>query len=266
MCEDQKPYFGQRAEDYDALKDKPWQQLQDELVWRIIQLHQADGTNSWLDVGGGDGRLARRLLQAGLRVVYVDSASEMRELAVKRAKSAGLDDNFEAYLGSAVSLDVLPRETKFDGGSVHNVLEYIPDRPSALDAVCSRVKPNGLLFLLISNPLSAPLRTAAQTQDPEKVLQALTEPNLMVGLEGSRFPVPPLEPEAVIEQLESCGFSLERRYGVRIFNDLMNDNQAKQSAGWLEKMIEVELEASTREPYRTIARHTYIVARRVAGG
>jgi ubiquinone/menaquinone biosynthesis C-methylase UbiE/glycosyltransferase involved in cell wall biosynthesis len=114
----------------------------------------------WLDAGCGTGRFSRRLAEMGAgRVVGLDAAPQMLEVAARLAATAGLSSR--VTFSRCEELSRIPeKEQAFDGILCSSVLEYL-DKPEAVLQEFNRLlKPGG--FLVVSLPNRAAWLRRAQ--------------------------------------------------------------------------------------------------------
>ncbi len=103
------------------------------------------GRSRVLDVGAGEGQVARELAAAGATVVGVDPIRSQVELAVTRAGGP-------VYLrSSAERLPFAP--ASFDGAVACLVFEHIDDVDAALAEVARVLVPGGRFLFLLNHPL-----------------------------------------------------------------------------------------------------------------
>src|SRR5207245_302453 len=131
-----REYFNREARRFDAIyaPRKPWHQRVVDRAFRgvvlerfrlICNLAPPPGTWTVLDVGCGSGRYAIALAQAGAdRVVGVDVARAMIELAANHAKSAGVSSRCEFRI--APFLDFATDE-RFDVIVATGYYDYLDD-------------------------------------------------------------------------------------------------------------------------------------------
>ena len=120
------------------------------------------GSGRALEVGCGEGRVARELKALGYRVTVTDVVAEMVE-AARQASSA---DDY-----AVAGVDDLP----FDDGSfdlvmAYNVLMDVDDVPAAIREIRRVMKPGGTLFISLVHPFRDRGRFAGEAADAPFVL------------------------------------------------------------------------------------------------
>lgn len=134
--------------DVAALYDCEHDAFQDDIAFYLDQM--IDGPV--LEVGTGTGRIALALLRSGLELWGVDPSAAMLDRARNR-----LAEFTSAHLMLGTVSD-LPAQSRFGTAIVPlNTLWHLPDNVSQillLEEVRSRLTPEGLLFVDLSNPLA----------------------------------------------------------------------------------------------------------------
>lgn len=74
--------------------------------------------------------------------------------------------------------------------------------------------------------------------------------------------VPMEEMEA---QLSDCGLPVERRYGTRIANDLIADNNVKHDPQYFDDLLRLELDLCDREPFVRMGGLYQLMGQKTAG-
>ena len=116
----------------------------EEQILPLVARHLG-GCRRVLDVGCGEGQVARRLTAAGCSVVGVDPVSA--QLAVARERGA------EPEYARA-SADALPwKDGAFDGVVIGLALEHVHDFERALREAARVLVPGGTFLLLVGHPL-----------------------------------------------------------------------------------------------------------------
>jgi ubiquinone/menaquinone biosynthesis C-methylase UbiE len=130
-----------------------------ERVDETVRLANSTGKNlTVLDVGTGTGRLCIPLAKAGHRVVGVDFAPKMLELAAQIVKAAGVADRCSFMLGDLA--ESIPRELKaghsrFDMAAVLGVVDYISD----VLPLMKNIRTFSPRYIVVSFPRAGTLRS-----------------------------------------------------------------------------------------------------------
>lgn len=107
----------------------------------------------WLDAGCGTGSLSRTLATRGSRVLGVDAARAMVEIAGKEAQRTGLGELLEfAHVDSIESMP-LPR-SGFDGILCNSVVEYLHRPVVAIEEMAQCLRPGGMMLISVPNRAS----------------------------------------------------------------------------------------------------------------
>ena len=93
-----------------------------------------------LDVGCGGGILSEALARRGARVLGIDLAPALLEVAQLHAAESGVNVEYRSV--SAESL-AIARPASFDLVTCMEMLEHVPDPAAALGALARLVKPGG---------------------------------------------------------------------------------------------------------------------------
>lgn len=131
-----REYFNREAVRFDAIYEdrKPWHQRLGDTLFRqvvverfhlICNLAPSPGPWTVLDVGCGSGRYALALAAAGAsRVVGVDVARSMIDLASDQAKQAGVADRCEFAVSAFLDFD---STEQFDVVVATGYMDYLED-------------------------------------------------------------------------------------------------------------------------------------------
>lgn len=111
-----------------------------------LAVRHTAGASRVIDVGCGEGQIARAVASAGAeRVVGVDASSA--QITEARRRGGGV-----AYVrASAIAVPLA--SASFDAVISCLVLEHVPDLDGALDEVTRLLRPGGRLVVLINHPL-----------------------------------------------------------------------------------------------------------------
>jgi SAM-dependent methyltransferase len=155
-----------------------------------------------LDVGTGRGRFGLWFAERGCSVVGVDVNPDMLAAAGEAARRKGLENRFEVRRARADDLSALGAGS-FDWVSCMELFDHLPDLGGALRAMRGALRPGGrLLFTYVpSESLYGALGNLYRWWT------ARTRPQELLISRTYRLGV-------IREQLEACGFRLERWWGV----------------------------------------------------
>jgi S-adenosylmethionine-dependent methyltransferase len=223
----------------------PWARIRYEVVGEVLR-RQAEALGERLrvlDVGGGDGIDAIGLARAGHDVTIVDPSTAWLEEAQRRASEASVP--ITTVVGG---LDDLPAG-EWDLALCHFVLRYRPSEEQDLAALARTVRPGGRLSLIDANPGGRVFRELLQG-GPRAALEAL-ETDV---LESKVFETQTrtIVADDVIAAGERHGMRLVARYGVRIANDLVLDNEVKHDAHYFADLLALEKALCDREPFNRV--------------
>ena len=121
------------------------------------------GDGEALEVGCGEGRVARELINCGYRVTAVDPVPELVEAAIQ-AQSAH-------HFAIAGATDLPFEDSSFDLVVAYNVLMDVEDVPAALKEIRRVMRPAGQVVISIVHPFSDRGRFAGEDADSSFVLQ-----------------------------------------------------------------------------------------------
>lgn len=205
-----------------------------------------------LDAGGGPGRFSAALAKAGYDVTLLDPSEEMLERA-----SGALSGHPGARLvkGNAEDAPGLLGRGTFDAALLHAVVCYVEDPDAVLGGVAAALKPGGVLSLVFKNRHALPFRHVTRGHFAEAA-RALDDPleagNL--GIVNRARSREELEPA-----LSRAGFEVREVRGVRLFSEFLTAEPGEQG---VESLVDLELRAGAREPYRSVARLCHLICER----
>lgn len=213
-------------------------------------LEDRDGALSIVDVGCGPGHLAVRLATRGHTVVAVDPSPRMRELCADRANLAGVEvDIVDADVGSARAR---LESCEFDVVLCHGVVMYIDSLEAAIGALVSLAKPSGVLSIVTRNLHTQAYRAAARG-DWRGVVRSIRD-RAPVEAVGTAHAI-----DDVQHALRQYGADPMRWFGVRTFSETLADEITDDPS---DALIEAELLAAERYPFRDVSHLVHFIARR----
>ena len=201
-----------------------------------------------IDIGAGDGRIAKHVGDLGHKVTLCEPSSDM--LARARQTCVGLQ-NARFVQASAQDLPQLGMGT-FDLVVCHALLEWVAQPQVVLETVLGLLEPQRTLSLMFLNRNAAIL---------ERVLGGDFSASAEVALANPRS-AQALDPRVVQSWLEAAGLYVESKAGVRIFHDhLMNRVTSRAE---LDRLLRVEAALRNREPFASLGHHAHFVCKRNA--
>lgn len=235
-----------------------WSVLRGELARRAAA-HAGPAPAAVVDVGGGTGRFAVPLAEAGHRVVVVDPNPDALATLARRATEHGVADRVTAVQGDADALLDLVGPGSADLLLCHSVLEVVDDPVATMGTLATVLAPGGCVSLLTANRGGAVLSRALSGYfDVARAL--LTDPAGIAG-DGDamrrRF-----DGGSLTRLVEGVGLVVEQVHGVGVVTDLVSGTAATAEPGAADALIELEAALAGRPPYRDIATTLHLLARR----
>jgi SAM-dependent methyltransferase len=221
-----------------------------------------------VDVGGGGGNQSLPLARDGYEVTIVDPSPAMLERAAARVAAAvaaaaadapGLTERVRLVEATGESAPEALDGQRFDAVLCHGVVMYVDHPVPLVDALCRLVRPGGLVSIVAKSAdvmavrpaLAGDWAGALAAFDAEREVNGL-------GLETRADRVDDLSALLAARGVDPIGW-----YGVRLFTDGWTPERPATDAD--ELVLQVELEASRREPYRRLSRLFHLLARARAG-
>lgn len=252
--------FDKQIDSWREYQQTPWGRIRYAVIAHTLTREVerlGGGPLRILDVGAGDGRDTLPLAEAGHDVTIIEPSPRLRELAAatpaRTVVDGGLDDLETLDLG------------EFDLVLCHFVLQYRPPDAGDLARLLDRVRPGGLLSLITPNRASRVL-AALVREGPRAATEQLhlaTERTVTFDTEVRR-----VDADDVAATLVDLGAPVVARYGGRIANDLLDDDELKHDPAYYAALESLELELCDREPFNRIGMFWQLVAQRqaVTGG
>ncbi|GIF55176.1 methyltransferase domain-containing protein [Asanoa iriomotensis] len=231
------------------------------VVWQVLrrELDRApEGGLTILDVGGGTGGFAVPLAEAGHRVTVVDASPDALAALNRRAVEAGVAPRVRAVQGDGEALNGLVSPGSVDLVLCHAVLEVADDPRGVVAAIAAALRPGGAASVLVASRAAAVLARATSGH-----LAAAAA--LIADPDGRTGPRDTLrrryDADGAADLLRGCGLAVEDIHGVRVVADLVPAAAADEDP---HALLDLELAASARPPYRDIAAQLHLLARRPA--
>lgn len=217
------------------------------VIWAVLraELDRAGRPLRVVDVGGGTGGLAAPLAEAGHQVTVVDPSPDALASAARRAADAGV--SITALQGDADGLGDLVEPGSVDLVLCHAVLEVVDDPAQVALALKTALRPGGAASVVVANRVAAVLARALSGRVAEAY-------EVFAGTASRRR----FDADSASALLTDAGLDIEQIHGVRVIADLVPGAAADADP---EALLEFELAAAARPPYRDIATQLHLLAR-----
>ena len=222
------------------------------VLWRdlLSELPQLEkGGLEILDVGGGMGQVAVKLAKLGNRITLCDPSEKMLAKARATLERENLTQTV-TLVHAAVQDSSGQIDKTFDVITCHAVLEWLADPKETLGQMLGFLKPESSLSLMFYN------RNAF-------VLKRMLNGNLTAvrDLETAEHAPPsPLSEEDVATWLNTLGWQVKSKAGIRIFHDHVPE--AVRQPEQLNDLLELEQLYAKREPFASLAQHVHLICQR----
>lgn len=208
-----------------------------------------------IDVGGGAGNQSLPLARLGYDVTVVDPSAAMLAKA-RAALDPTIADRVRLVESTGEDAPDVLRGERFDGVLCHGVVMYLDDPEPLYDALVALAAPGGIVSVVAKNVELLAVRPALEG-DWAAALAGFDAQRQVNGLgvdtRGDRI-------EVLTAALDHRGVEPVAWYGVRLFTDgWAPDRPATDD---VDLVLAVELEASRRDPYRTMSRLFHVIGRR----
>jgi len=229
--------------------------IRQELISRQLEAVARPGDRI-LDVGCGQGTQLLQLAAKGCVVTGVEPSTDLRGLCERDAQLRGLP--CELIDGTLEKLDELLGNRAFDVVLAHGVLMYLPDSGAALRALVRRVDSGGRLAVSFRNAHALAFRPGMR-RDWAGALRAFDSDDYVNEL---GVPAKAHRLDDVTKHLEALGFTIDRWFGVRVFNDAVPGDSEIPPNEDLAALLDAEEQAGRLDPYRWMASQLHVIASR----
>ncbi len=242
-------------------QNTPWSKLRHNIASANLKRHINSKALTILDAGGGNGLEAIALAQQGHKVVLLDYSAEMLGEARTNVQNNRVIEAIEFYEGDVCSIPRLFPKAKFDVVLCHNVLQYVDNLDTALQALSHAVKARGFISIICVNRYSESYRLVLQELNLPAAYAALDTDVIVSMVFG--VPMKAYAAEDLRAPLRKIGCSIVGQYGIRCVNDYIPDNEIKTDPQFFAEMEKLEYAMSDKFPYYLVARSFHIIAQKV---
>ena len=225
------------------------------VVWEglrsLLEERSGDSSLEVLDIGGGTGGFAVRVAELGHRVTVVDPSPDALAILDRRSHESGVADRITGLQGDLATVSEQVDGASADVVLCHGVLELVDDPASAMGAITSVLRPDGVLSLLVAQRHAAVVARAmaGQFDQARDLLHGATE--------GTPHRFTPEETRAL---LAGAGFGEVTLHGVRVFSDLVPSSLVDLEPGAADALVALERAVAERPEYLTIATQIHALA------
>ncbi|MFV0574129.1 MAG: tRNA uridine 5-oxyacetic acid(34) methyltransferase CmoM [Vibrio sp.] len=213
-----------------------------------------------LDAGGGLAQISQKIAQFGSQVdhehqiVLCDLSSEMLKLAQEDVHKNGLSSQFR-FIHSPIQNLHEQFDEKVDFILFHAVMEWLENPQEVLNCLLNKLKPGGIASIMFYNQHGLVMKNVTCGNIPH-ILKGMPH--------RKRFKLQPqqgLWPEDVYQWIESQGFSICGKSGIRCFNDYIG-NQQYMGDYEPEDVLALEQKYCRTEPYLSLGRYIHVWAQK----
>jgi S-adenosylmethionine-dependent methyltransferase len=251
--------FDSHLETWKREQQTPWQRVRRKVETCNLLRHIDPPGLKILDAGGGNGSPVVPLAQDGCQVVVADCSEAMVADGRQLMAEIGLDEMVSFVLTRLEDLSRVVQGQEFDVVLCHNVLEYVQSIPRVLRSILRPLKSQGMVSITCKNRYSIAYHHAFLGGDLRAARAALgaTQTNTIFESPARAFAV-----DDIVRLLEGQGCVIQADYGLRCMIDYWADDERKRDPGTLAQLEEVEQALSPEYPYKLLARHFQVIARK----
>jgi S-adenosylmethionine-dependent methyltransferase len=225
------------------------------VIHEHLRAHLAPPPLRIVDVGGGAGHQSIPLAREGYDVTIVDPSAAMLERAREHVIAADVNRRVQLVQTTGENAPETLHGGRFGAVLCHGVLPYVDDPEPLIGALCALVDVKGIVSIVAKNVDVMAVRPALEG-DWAAALAAFDSNRQINGLgvdtRGDSI-------EQLSATLHDRGVDPVGWYGVRLFTDgWTRDHPATDPE---DLVLQVELEASQRDPYRRLSRLFHLLGR-----
>jgi S-adenosylmethionine-dependent methyltransferase len=230
------------------------------VIHEHLRQHLGPPPQRVVDVGGGAGNQSVPLARDGHEVTIVEPSAAMLERAAMRLEAEDQETAARVRLVEAAGEDAPGAlgGAVFDAVLCHGVLMYLDDPEPLVDSLCRLTGHAGVVSIVAKNVEVMALRHAHEG-DWAAAIAAFDSERQVNGLgidtRGDRI-------DHLSRLIAKRGVEPVDWYGVRLFTDGWTPDRVATDPEDL--VLEAELIASQRDPYRRLSRLFHLIGRRPA--
>jgi S-adenosylmethionine-dependent methyltransferase len=228
------------------------------VIHEHLRAHLTPPPGRIVDIGGGGGHQSFPLAAAGYVVEIVDPSPRMHEIAADRRAhlEREVDDRIRLVRAAGEEAPAVLGGRQFDAVLCHGVLMYLDDPDPMLDALCALAKPGGIVSIVAKNIEVLAARPAWRGDWAGALAQFGQDRQINgLGVDTRADRV-----EDLSQRLRDRGVDPVAWYGVRLFVEAWT--RERPATDDPDLVMQVELEASRRDPYRGMSRLFHLIGRR----
>jgi S-adenosylmethionine-dependent methyltransferase len=235
---------------------EPQPSIRSRLLWQLLtdaleNVTPAHRSATVLDCGGGSGRFAVPLAEAGAHVTVVDISADALATLVRRAEESNVADRIVPVQDDVETFSDRIGPDHFDLVLAHEILEAIDEPSMLLASMAAAVRPGGIVSLLVLNPAAMVLSRvlAGDLRSARDMLRRNAE-----------RPTAALNLAALANLCGQHRLFIEHANGIGVFAELLPESDLGPDTPDL--LSELDELVSGRTPYRDIAGRLHVLARR----
>jgi SAM-dependent methyltransferase len=237
---------------YESLRGR----IRTAVLHRHLLDHLPKPPCSVVDVGGGAGNDSIPLARLGYDVCIVDPSEAMLAKAESALciEEATVRSRVRLVCGAGEEAPAILNGERFGAVLCHGVLLYLDEAGPMVRSLCALALSGAVVSIVTKNSSVLALRPA-QKGEWNAALRALDEQREVnaLGVETRGDTVGEL-----VDLLERHHMRALAWYGVRVFTDGLVTSQPASAD--IETVVELEVQASERDPYRQISRLFHLIA------